>query len=73
MRYIVSVEGRYSKNIFALMMSTLSRGQRPNMFAKDEDTKSASPPDGEKALGRKQALTCKRPAKAGKRLMGKQR
>lgn len=42
------------------------------MFAKDEDTKSASPPDGEKALGRKQALTCKHPAKAGKRFMGKQ-
>ena len=42
------------------------------MFAKDEDTKSASPPDGEKALDGKQALTCKHPAKAGRWLMGKQ-
>ncbi len=54
------------------MMGSLSREQRPNLFAKNEDAKSASPPDGEKALGGKQALTCKRPAKAGRRFMGKQ-
>lgn len=55
------------------MMGSLSREQRPNMFAKNEDAKSASPPDGEKALGGKQALTCKHPAKAGRRLMEKLR